>query len=761
MRLTSLCVIIALWSAGFGRAEDWVHWRGPLQTGASADTNLPEKFSLDPKAADNNLIWTKPYGCRSTPVILNGRLFILSGVGTKVEEGERFVCLDANTGEKIWEDRFNVFHADAVSSRVGWTNPAGDPETGYVYIHGTQGFLRCYDKDGKIIWQHNLTEEYGRGSGYGGRISSPTVADDVVVVGMINSSWGDFSRGANRLIAFDKKTGAVAWWSEMPGQSNGTYYSNPVVATINGQRLLITGASDGSIHGLQVHTGKLVWSYHYAGNVVNSSPVVEGTLVYCGHGEENLDTNVQGRLVCVDAGQIENGQPKLVWEKIGTKFGLSSPMIHDGTLYVANDSGRLYAFDGKTGKQIGRPFPFGTLSRGSPVWADGKIYIFDVNGHFHILKPDKKGIEELYDQGFRSRQVGTYAETNGTPAVANGRIYFGTRENFYCIGTKEGKAGPTVATAEGLKPAGELTQIQVTPADVVIHPGDTIQLAARFFDFNGAPIKTLFISPAVTWAIVTPPKTPAGLQPPPLKGELANGAFTADKMTPGQQGYISATSGNMTARVRIRVAPRLPYKQDFSKVPLGATPGGWINATGKFQVIERDGKHVLKKLANSPYPPLARANAFITLPDSKDYTIQADVSGEMIRGGLPDVGIVNSRYHLLLDGKQDAEDGKRKLRIASWEALPRIKYGVPFNWKADTWYTLKMEIEYTEKTAKVRGKAWERGQPEPKDWTIEFEDPSPNREGAPAIYGYVSNALGKDPGSACFFDNIAITSKKK
>jgi hypothetical protein len=232
-------------------------------------------------------------------------------------------------------------------------------------------------------------------------------------------------------------------------------------------------------------------------------------------------------------------------------------------------------------------------------------------------------------------------------------------------------------------------------------------------------------------------------------------------MTPGQQGYISATSGNMTARVRIRVAPRLPYKQDFSKVPLGATPGGWINATGKFQVIERDGKHVLKKLANSPYPPLARANAFITLPDSKDYTIQADVSGEMIRGGLPDVGIVNSRYHLLLDGKQDAEDGKRKLRIASWEALPRIKYGVPFNWKADTWYTLKMEIEYTEKTAKVRGKAWERGQPEPKDWTIEFEDPSPNREGAPAIYGYVSNALGKDPGSACFFDNIAITSKKK
>src|SRR5260370_29207314 len=143
---------------------------------------------------------------------------------------------------------------------------------------------------------------------------------------MINSSWGDFSRGGNRLVAFDKKTGAVAWWSEMPGTPKGTYYSNPVVVTINGQRLLITGASDGGLHALQVRTGKVVWSYHYAGNVVTSSPVVEGTLVYCGHGEENEDTNEQGRFICVDAGQIVDGHPKLVWEKVGTKFGLSSPL---------------------------------------------------------------------------------------------------------------------------------------------------------------------------------------------------------------------------------------------------------------------------------------------------------------------------------------------------------------------------------------------------------------------------------------------------
>ena len=48
-------------------AGDWTHWRGPLQTGVSFDTGLPEKFSLDPKADGSNCVWTAPFGCRSTP----------------------------------------------------------------------------------------------------------------------------------------------------------------------------------------------------------------------------------------------------------------------------------------------------------------------------------------------------------------------------------------------------------------------------------------------------------------------------------------------------------------------------------------------------------------------------------------------------------------------------------------------------------------------------------------------------------------------
>src|SRR5262249_14660821 len=149
-------------------AGDWWHWRGPTANGVSPETDLPEKFSLTP-GPNSNLIWRAPYGCRSTPLVMNGRVYLINNCGEGVKEQERVLCLDADKGTLIWEHKFNVFHTDIVSVRLGWTNLAADPKTEYIFAHGTQGFLFCFDKDGKVIWQHSLTEEFGRISGYGGR----------------------------------------------------------------------------------------------------------------------------------------------------------------------------------------------------------------------------------------------------------------------------------------------------------------------------------------------------------------------------------------------------------------------------------------------------------------------------------------------------------------------------------------------------------------------------------------------------------------
>ncbi len=55
--LSGVCFILL---AGSAQGADWYHWRGPWQNGVSPETNLPDKWSPDPKVPDNNLIWRCP-----------------------------------------------------------------------------------------------------------------------------------------------------------------------------------------------------------------------------------------------------------------------------------------------------------------------------------------------------------------------------------------------------------------------------------------------------------------------------------------------------------------------------------------------------------------------------------------------------------------------------------------------------------------------------------------------------------------------------
>ena len=155
-----LCTALALTIMNGARA-DWPHWRGAEQNGASPEQGLPTDWSPEGK----NLMWKVAAGCRSTPLIVNDRVYMISRVGEGERQQERVLALDLETGEVLWEHRFNAFLTDIVYHRLGWANLAADPETGYLYAHGVQGLMFCFDRDGRIIWSRSLTEELGRISG--------------------------------------------------------------------------------------------------------------------------------------------------------------------------------------------------------------------------------------------------------------------------------------------------------------------------------------------------------------------------------------------------------------------------------------------------------------------------------------------------------------------------------------------------------------------------------------------------------------------
>ncbi len=726
-----LCVLIgtglrpSLIGLNDALAADWPSWRGPNQTGSSSQTGLVSSWSLE----GENLIWKADFIGRSTPIALNNRVYVIGRVGVDITEQERVACFDAKTGEMLWEHRFNVFHSTIPFNRLGWTSLAGDTETGYIYAHTISGVFACFDKDGKVVWSHSLTEEYGRFTGYGGRTVTPVVDGNLVILSYLNTSWRSHAAMRHRYFAFDKKTGEVVWTTTPGGPPKDTTYPVAVVAEINGRRLLIDGNSDGHVYAMDVQTGEKVWGFQVSQGPLNASVVVDGTRVYASHNRENTDTTVIGRVVCIDGtGTGDITETHELWRVDGIEAGYSSPAIADGRLYVVDSSANLHCLNGETG-EVHWTHSLGTVGKGSPVVADGKIYVAEVNGHFLILQPDENECKTLSTIQIE-RESGHYAEIYGSPAIADGRVYFTTEEGLYCLGVQESSASSQSVLGSGSAgmrmSRGAPASIQIVPTEVLARPGGSLQFSVRAFNDEGVQVTG---AKAAKWSLDG------------LSGTIdENGKLTLESSQVGQAGTVSAKIGDLSNSARVRVIPPLPWQEDFESIEEGKSPPHWVRATNRFMVREMDGNKILVK------PParrgLHRSNVYIGPPNMKDYTVQVDLLGTKPKRNLPDMGLIANRYTLEMQGNH------QRLQVLSWRSDLRMAKWIDFKWEPNVWYTMKMTVDIVDDTAHVKGKVWAKGEPEPDEWTITVEDPLPNREGSPGIYGYSPAEI--------YYDNLKV-----
>ena len=235
----------------------------------------------------------------------------------------------------------------------------------------------------------------------------------------------------------------------------------------------IAGGADGALHALKVRTGEQVWSYTFGAGVVNGSPVVDGNLVYCTHGEENPEGGPLGRVICVDAqpGRPETKKPKLVWDSSAGRTSRTATSL--SRLASASRPRRsptacctsrttpasCTASDAKDGEVLWK-YRYGTEVRGAPLVADGKLYIFDVKAKHRRSSRSTARRSRTTDDTFDYRFPGVgglLTETNGTPIAVNGRLYFTTRTDLFCIGDPNAKpaAGEVQAAAGGDGVQGE------------------------------------------------------------------------------------------------------------------------------------------------------------------------------------------------------------------------------------------------------------------------------------------------------------------
>ncbi len=676
---------------------------------------------------------------------MGGRLFVITPLGDGMGRRERVLALDAATGKKIWEHSFNVFHTDIVENRVGWTALAGDPQTGYVYAHGTGGEFFCFDREGKIVWKVSMTEEFGRISGYGGRLHTPIVDEDRVVVSFLSSGWGSHARPLHRYVAFDKRTGQVLWWAAPGGRPLDTTYSTPAVAVVGGKRMLIAGNADGNVYGLLARNGEKVWTFRLSKRGLNSSLVVDGDYAYACHSEENWNTTKMGSIVCIDATQTgEITQTGTVWRLDGYPVGYASPAIANGRLYVVTNNAGLHCIDGRSGEMYWE-YMLGRVGKGSPVvTADGVIYVGEQNGMFHILRDTGDECVPLHRQVF-TRKDGKVDEIFGSPAMAKGRVYFMTRYGMYCLGRPEqtGQIEKPVPGGEGKlqRKTGKPASLRIVPAEVTLRPAQTMQFRALRFDSAASTPS----DSDVEWTVTG---VKGSISPDGTLRVAAGQAFSAGLIT-----AASRKTPTLQASGRVRVMPTLPVSEDFESMAVGSVPAGWVGVASKTVIVEREGGRALKKLASKkrPSPPFMRLRGYATPPIEGGYTVQADLLGMLARGRFrPDMGLINSRYRLILMGM-----GK-KLRIETWAPLPRLRKDVVFPWLANQWYRVKFDVRLIQGEVLIRAKVWLRDEGEPSTWNIEVTDPYPNREGSAGIYGYSTGTTSGSDGPEIFYDNLLV-----
>jgi len=705
-------------------SSDWPDWRGPARDGSSSEKGLPTSWS----PSGENLAWRAPYGGRSTPIVMGDRLYLQNSVGRGATLQERVMCFNARTGQLLWEYRFNVFLSDVPPHRVGWASPVGDPSTGNVYAFGVGGSLLGLSRNGKLLWERSLEEEFGLVTTHGGRTVSPVVEGDNVVVSGITSGWGNQARGGHRFMAFDKNSGETVWVSSPGGRPYDTTYSPPIAAVIAGTRLLIAGASDGSVHALKALTGEPVWKYEMSKRGINTGAVVSGSTVYVSHSEENLDSSEMGLLAALDArARGDVGKEQIRWKLPGVQVGYSSPVIGGQMLYQVDNGSNLLAFDIETGREVWM-LNLGTIQKASPVLADEKLYVGTENGKFFILRPSpERG--EILDQD----QLGTEAAPEAiiaSVAVSGGRIYLVSSDALYSIGKNfvpgpAPRENPAVSAA-----AGPPTHVQVVPTELVLAPGQSVRFKVRLFDERGR----FAGDGTATWSLEQ------------LTGAIKeDGEFTAAPAAAGQAaqaGQVKATVDSLSGVARLRVVPPLPWSEDFEKLAPSSVPSHWVNATGKFVVREVEGAKVLVKLADNPFTK--RARVFMGPTHLANYTVEADVRATEVRRQMGDAGVVGQRYQLTLFGNH------QRLELQSWQPETERTAKTAFAWKPNTWYRLKLQVEnLPDGKVRARGKAWPSAETEPAAWSLERIDPIPNRQGSPGIYA--------DAPFEVFFDNLKVT----
>lgn len=231
---------VASRSLGQEAALDWPNIRGTNWDGISTETGLLDQW---PETGPP-VLWTRELGPGYSSFVAWG-----DRIATQYQSlsGQFVICLNANTGQTIWEHRYDWPYDPAGV----YPGPRATPtyHQDRLYFAGPTGLIGCLDAThGNVIWTVDLAKTFQTKISGFGYSCSPTVVDGQVLLPV-------GGRGAS-MVSLDAKTGETRWNSG----DDEISYAPAFPITLRG-RAVVLGYLQNVIVCHDRMTGELLWRH--------------------------------------------------------------------------------------------------------------------------------------------------------------------------------------------------------------------------------------------------------------------------------------------------------------------------------------------------------------------------------------------------------------------------------------------------------------------------------------------------------------------
>jgi outer membrane protein assembly factor BamB len=394
-------------------AADWPQFRGPDANGISMSKDVPVEWN-----ESDGVAWKLPIPGRgwSSPIIVNGRLYLTTAVG-EASAGNvslRVLCIDSIDGRIAWN--VEVFRPERDEARAVHTKNSLASSTpvvhdGRLFVHFGHMGTAALDLDGNILWQKKV--KYPPVHGNGG---SPVVVEDLLV---FNCDGG----AEPFIVALDIEDGDVRWRTPRNSSARKKFsFSTPLVIDMNGETQIVSCGS-GFVAGYHPDDGREIWRVRYGeGYSVVPRPVYAHGLIFVSSGYDRpraMAVNPEGA-----RGDVTDSH--IVWTHERAAPLTPSMLVVGDELYFVSDNGVAACLDART-KKVHWTERLGGDFSASPAFADGRIYFLNEDGITYVVRAGKE-FELLATNDLKEGAL-------ASPAVSNGVIYVRTESHLWRIGS--------------------------------------------------------------------------------------------------------------------------------------------------------------------------------------------------------------------------------------------------------------------------------------------------------------------------------------